>query len=95
VQDGLVDARRALWQLRPHAADGQDLAGALDALGRQLAESIGLRVELAVDALPRSLRPVVASSRSGWCRRCCGRVFVTERPPPRRSPRTSPATCSS
>jgi signal transduction histidine kinase len=62
VQDGLVDARRALWQLRPHAADGQDLAGALDALGRQLAESIGLRVELTVDALPRTLRPVVASS---------------------------------
>jgi signal transduction histidine kinase len=62
VQDGLVDARRALWQIRPHAADGQDLAGALDALGRQLAESIGLRVELMVDGLPLTLRPVVASS---------------------------------
>jgi signal transduction histidine kinase len=62
VQDGLVDARRALWQLRPHAADGQDLAGALYALGRQLGESIGLRVEFMVDGLPLTLRPVVASS---------------------------------
>jgi signal transduction histidine kinase len=62
VQDGLVHARRALWQLRPHASDGQDLAGALHSLGKQLADYIGLRVEVASDGVPSSLPPAVASA---------------------------------
>ena len=62
VQDGLVHARRALWQLRPHAADGQDLAGALENLGKQLADYIGLRVEVSCAGVPASLPPAVASA---------------------------------
>lgn len=62
VQAGLVDARRALWQLRPHAADGVDLAGALESLGNQLGEGLGLRVELTAAGLPPQLAPSVASA---------------------------------
>jgi signal transduction histidine kinase len=52
VQAGLVHARRALWQLRPHAADGNDLAGALTNLAQQLADYIGLRVAVACTEVP-------------------------------------------
>lgn len=62
VQDGLVHARRALWQLRPHAADGQDLPGALDSLAAQLADYIGLRVDVVSDGVPPALPPAVASA---------------------------------
>jgi signal transduction histidine kinase len=62
VQDGLVHARRALWQLRPHASDGHDLPGALASLGRQLADYIGLRVEVVTDGVPAALPPAVASA---------------------------------
>jgi signal transduction histidine kinase len=62
VQAGLVNARRALWQLRPHAADGADLAGALESLGEKLGESTGLRVELDAPALPPQMPPSVASA---------------------------------
>lgn len=62
VQDGLVNARRALWQLRPHAADGQDLPGALNSLGRQLADYIGLRVEVECTEVPAVLPPAVGSA---------------------------------
>jgi signal transduction histidine kinase len=62
VQAGLVNARRALWQLRPHASDGTDLAGALESLGRQLSDFIGLHVELTVSALPAQMPPSVASA---------------------------------
>lgn len=62
VQAGLVNARRALWQLRPHAADGADLAGALESLGGQLGEFIGLRVEIDALALPAQMPPTVASA---------------------------------
>jgi signal transduction histidine kinase len=62
VQAGLVHARQSLWQLRPHASDGADLAGALDSLGQQLAAFIGLQVELTVAALPAQMPPSVASA---------------------------------
>jgi signal transduction histidine kinase len=62
VQAGLVDARRALWQLRPHAADGADLAGALASLGEKLGEATGLRVSLDASALPAQTPPSVASA---------------------------------
>ncbi|MEO6714919.1 MAG: histidine kinase, partial [Mycobacteriales bacterium] len=62
VQAGLVNARRALWQLRPHAVDGQDLAGALTSLGRQLGDYLGLRVEVHCDGVPAILPPAAASA---------------------------------
>ena len=62
VQAGLVHARRALWQLRPHASDGRDLAGALDSLAGQLADYIGLRVVVTADGVPAVLPPAVASA---------------------------------
>jgi two-component system sensor kinase len=62
VQAGLVNARRALWQLRPHAVDGQDLPGALSSLGKQLGDYIGLRVEVVTDGVPPALPPAVASA---------------------------------
>ncbi len=62
VQDGLVSARRALWQLRPHAADGVDLAGALQNLGGQFGEFAGLRVTVASGDLPAQMPPSVASA---------------------------------
>ena len=62
VQAGLVQARRALWQLRPHASDGQDLAGALKSLAQQLPDYIGLRVDVVADGIPVTLPPAVASA---------------------------------
>jgi signal transduction histidine kinase len=62
VQDGLVSARRALWQLRPHAADGIDLAGALHNLGGQLGESAGLRVTVSSEDLPAVIPPSIGSA---------------------------------
>lgn len=62
VQAGLVHARRALWQLRPHASDGQDLAGALQSLATQLGDYIGLRVEVETLGVPPVLPPSVASA---------------------------------
>lgn len=62
VQAGLVQARRALWQLRPHASDGHDLAGALQSLAEQLADYIGLRVDVVAEGLPPTLPPAVASA---------------------------------
>lgn len=62
VQAGLVSARRALWQLRPHAADGLDLPGALQSLGGQLGDYIGLRVAIVTDGVPSALPPAVASA---------------------------------
>jgi signal transduction histidine kinase len=62
VQAGLVSARRALWQLRPHAADGADLAGALQSLGEKLGEATGLRVSIDASALPAQMPPSVASA---------------------------------
>jgi len=62
VRAGLVSARRALWQLRPHAADGADLAGALQSLGEKLGEATGLRVSIDASALPAQMPPSVASA---------------------------------
>lgn len=62
VQAGLVHARRALWQLRPHASDGRDLAGALDSLAGQLVDYIGLRVVVTAVGLPPVLPPAVATA---------------------------------
>ena len=62
VQAGLVDARRALWQLRPHASDGHDLPGALGSLAKQLLDYIGLKVEVSCDQVPADLPPAVASA---------------------------------
>lgn len=60
VQDALVGVRRAMWQLRPRAAD--DLAGALAELSARLVESGAPALELDLDADLTGFPPAVATT---------------------------------
>lgn len=60
VQQGLVEARRTLWRLRPQAADGRDLAGALQVLADWLRDGGQLRVTVEAPEPPGPLPALAA-----------------------------------
>ncbi len=65
VRSSLADARRAVWDLRPEAADQGSLVVALSGIARQLSADVPVRVQ--VDGTPRPLpaAPELAIIRIG------------------------------
>jgi signal transduction histidine kinase len=62
VRRSLADARSSIWQMRSQALEERDLAAALEALGRQLADGTGIEVVLRVTGRTRRLPPVTENN---------------------------------
>jgi len=69
ARDGLSEARRIVWALRPGALDGAPLPDALSRLAERWSKATGVAADVAVTGRPCRSRPRPRRRCSGWPRR--------------------------
>jgi signal transduction histidine kinase len=69
AREGLSEARRIVWALRPGALDGAPLPDALSRLAERWSKATGVAADVAVTGRPCRSRPRPRRRCSGWPRR--------------------------